>query len=470
MLAPTPPRQPLIRAVCGRLGSSSTDALNGAQYPAIRRLLTARLDSPVVITANSHSRARWHPQARMALAFVLFALSACSGDPPPVAPVGLAPPPERIEVPRPRALWVLAEGSQRVLDNPERIPSLIADAKRLRTTDLFVQIYRAGRSWVASDLADASPYNEVFERTGLDPLATLIESAQREGLRVHAWVNVLSLAKNRDAPVVQQLGPHVIAVDRQGRSLLDYPKHDVPAPDRAYYRLGTPGLYLDPAAPGLAEHLAATFAEMLIRYPGLEGLHLDYIRYPDVLPFTPGSRFGVGLDFGYGEPTRERFRQETGLTAPFGKGLGNANAWDKWRRDKLTELVAMISASARAVRQNVVLSAAVWTYADRGYLALGQDWRGWLERDLLDLAVPMSYTLDDTLLRYQAQSFAGLPYGDRIWVGLGSWLFADDPARAVRQVDAVRTAGVVADSLFSYDSIVDTPLLLDALVAAANEE
>jgi uncharacterized lipoprotein YddW (UPF0748 family) len=391
---------------------------------------------------------------------------ACSGDvppapsePEPAEPVAEAP------APRPRALWVLAEGSQRVLENPERIDELFRVAQQLQVSDLFVQVYRAGRAWYDSDRADATPFRAVRERTGSDPLATLLARAEGEGLRVHAWVNVLALAKNREAPIVAALGEQAIHVDRRGRSLLDYPKHDVPEPDRRYYRLGTPGLYLDPAAPGLGAHLAATFAELLVRYPQLEGLHYDYIRYPDVLPFAPGSRFGVGLDFGYGEATRARFRQETGLEAPFADSLRNANAWDQWRRDKLTELVAMLGAAARSARPGIEISAAVWTYADRGYLVLGQDWRGWLESGLLDFAVPMSYTRDDTLLRYQAQAFAGLPYAERIWIGLGSWLFAKEPARAVHQLALIREAGARAESLFSYDSIVDTPALLEALAA-----
>ena len=99
-------------------------------------------------------------------------------------------------------------------------------------------------------------------------------------------------------------------VDQRGRSLLDYPDLDVPPPDRdvatgwARPRSGS-----TPRRPGVAERLAATFAELVRGYPGLDGLHLDYIRYPDVLPFSPGSRFGVGLDFGYGAATRARFQR-----------------------------------------------------------------------------------------------------------------------------------------------------------------
>ena len=173
--------------------------------------------------------------------------------------------------------------------------------------------------------------------------------------------------------------------------------------------MGTPGLYLDPAAPGVADWLVALFGELVTRYPALAGLHLDYIRYPDVLPFTPGSRFGVGLDFGYGEPSRARFAQETGKRAPFESSIENADAWDDWRRERVSALVREIARTARAQHPGIALSAAVWSHADRAYLAIQQDWRAWLEEGSLDFAVPMAYTRDDRLLRYQAEDFAGLP-------------------------------------------------------------
>jgi uncharacterized lipoprotein YddW (UPF0748 family) len=366
---------------------------------------------------------------------------------------------------------VLCQGSQRALDQPEKIPLLLEDARRLGATDLFVQVYRGGRAWFDSDLADPAPFRRARDAAGEDVLARLIADAQAEGLRVHAWVNVLNLASNKQAPLVRDLGRDAVLVDQAGRSLLDYPELDVPAPDRRYYRLGTPGVWLDPAAPGVAARLTETFTELLVRYPQLDGLHLDYIRYPGVLPFAPGSRFGVGLDMGHGEKTRARFRQETGREPPSPpRKLGNANRWDTWRRDKVTELVRSIGDAARLARPGIALSAAVWSHADRAYLSVGQDWRGWLDDGLIDFAVPMNYTLDPKLFRYQTDAFAKASQGDRTWIGIGAWLFARRPEGAIDQVRTVREAGAVGDVLFSWDSIADTPALRDALAADAAAE
>lgn len=396
--------------------------------------------------------------------------------PGPLAPAAAAPPgatPSAITAaatstaPAPRlALWVPCEGAVRVLDDPARIPALVADARALGATDLFVQVYRGGRAWFSSSVVDAGPHRAARERSGVDPFAVLLAQAHDAGLRVHAWVNALSLSTRRDAALLAKLGPDAVMVDRRGRSVLDYPGLDFPEPDRRWYRMGTPQVWLDPAVPVVGETLAALVGELVGRYPALDGVHLDYIRHPDVLPFIPGSRFGVGMDFGYGAASRARFQRETGLVAPFGDALGNADRWDEWRRERVSEVVLRIASAARGAKPSIETSAAVWAYADRSYLSLYQDWRGWLEDGLLDFAVPMAYTRDDRLLRRLARAALGGVGGERAWVGLGAWLFEKDPARARAQLDAMRALAPAGISLFSYDALAGAPALRASLLPA----
>jgi uncharacterized lipoprotein YddW (UPF0748 family) len=227
--------------------------------------------------------------------------------------------------------------------------------------------------------------------------------------------------------------------------------------------MGTRQVWLDPAAPSVPDTLAAVVTELVTTYPTLDGVHLDYIRHPDVLPFVPGARFGVGLEFGYGAASRARFERETGLAAPYGGSLANADRFDEWRRERVTEVVQRVGVAARAANPTIEVSAAVWAYADRAYLSIFQDWRGWLESKLVDFAVPMAYTSDDRMLRYLGASLVRGVGGDRVWLGLGSWLFASDPARARRQRDAALAFQPAGISLFSYDAIADSEALRGAL-------
>ena len=385
-------------------------------------------------------------------ALALILCVACS-EPPPEPP----PEPERAAAAPRRGLWVLAEGTHRTLEDPAKADGLVSDAVAMGATDLFVQVYRAGRSWYASDHADAGPWRAMSEQQGEDPLRRLIARAHAAGLRVHAWVNVLSLARNRDAPLLQAVGPAAVLVDRQGRSLLDYPGLEVPEPDRQHTRMGTPGVWLDPATPGVIEYIEATMADLAAAAADLDGLHLDFIRHPQALPLVPGSRF-IGLDFGYGEATRARYEEETGER--FAKG----DAWDAFRRARVSEVVRRLRAQ---LPQGWELSAAVLPWADRAYLTAMQDWRAWLEDGSLDFAVAMVYTRDDRLLRYLAHGLVGGIGGDRVWLGLGTWLFAADPARTQRQIDLALETGASGVALFSYDALVAERATLTAIRWAA---
>ena len=480
-------------AVCGRAGHCQSLSLkirteNGALSHAEA---FTRVECNVS-TRTATPRNQPGTRLRLLATLALATLVACGAEEPTREPLtlpavsqdsGLAPSipaiaPARGEAavqPRFRALWILSEGSERVLEDATRVDSLIARASALGASDLFVQVFRGGRAWYDSSLAGAAPFRDLVAGGRTDPLRDLIQGAHANGLRVHAWVNVLSLARNRTAKIVQDLGHEVVLVDRRGRSVLDYPAADLPSPDSAWYRMGTPGIYLDPGAPGVKERLAATFGELVSRYPALDGVHLDYIRHPLVLPIAPGSRFEVGLDFGYGAASQARFQAETGLEGPYAdpgnpqtSKLINSTAWDRWRREKVTELVAEIGRAIDDARPGLLLSAAVIPFADRAYLSLAQDWRFWLEDRLVDFVVPMIYTRDDRLLRYQVDHFASSEFAGRIWAGLGVWLFQTEPARALSQIDQVANSALAGDALFSYDAIAGAPALYEALVEHAS--
>ena len=385
----------------------------------------------------------------LALALLLW---GCGDSSPPPAP---APTPPEQAAGKPRlGLWILAEGTHRTLEDPAKVERLIADAVALGATDLFVQLYRAGRSWYPSEHADDAPFRAMLSAQGADPLPGLIERAHAQGLRVHAWFNALSLAGNRQAPLLVKLGREAVLTDRAGRNLLDYPDLEVPPPDRQYLRMGTPGVWLDPAAAGVIEYLEATLDDLVAAAPGLDGLHLDFIRHPLALPIVPGSRFAVGLDFGYGEAARARFERESG--EPFGRGA----AWDAFRRERVSELVARLKARLPPDWEQ---SAAVLPWAERAYQSAMQDWRGWIEQGSIDFAVAMAYTRDDAQLRYLAHGLRGGIGGDRVWLGLGTWLFVSEPARVQEQIDlalAVEPAGVV---LFSYDALAPESATREAI-------
>ncbi len=202
----------------------------------------------------------------------------------------------------------------------------------------------------------------------------------------------------------------------------------------------------------MIEHLEATLDDLIRVAPNLDGLHLYFIRHPMALPIAPGSRFN-GLDFGYGAASKARFESESG------RKFARGDRWDAFRRAAVGELVRRLD---ERLPEHWEHSAAVIAYADRAYLSAMQDWRHWLEQNWLDFAVAMSYTRDDRLLRYQAISLPGGVGGERVWLGLGSWLFTSRPERLRAQIEIAEAASPAGVALFSYDALVDENAL-DAL-------
>ena len=76
----------------------------------------------------------------------------------------------------------------------------------------------------------------------------------------------------------------------------------------------------------------------------------------------------------------------------------------------------------------------------------------------------MAYTRDDRLLRYLAHQLRGGIAGDRIWIGLGTWLFVEEIDRVLTQIALAREAKPPGIVLFSYDALMKAPEALHTLV------
>ncbi|RIL05760.1 MAG: hypothetical protein DCC75_11435, partial [Proteobacteria bacterium] len=70
-----------------------------------------------------------------------------------------------------RGLWVEAESSQRPLQTRQSVITLVERAKELGTSDLYLQVYRNGRSWFGSQIADEEPFKSCED----DPLKIISE-------------------------------------------------------------------------------------------------------------------------------------------------------------------------------------------------------------------------------------------------------------------------------------------------------
>jgi hypothetical protein len=110
----------------------------------------------------------------------------------------------------------------------------------------------------------ASGIDAILISGNADFYRTAIPVARQEGLEVHAWIFTMMRGEH------QKTHPEWYAVSRNGVSTAEKP------PYVDYYK------FMCPARSEVRQFLVGYVRE-LAQIEGLAGVHLDYIRYPDVI-------------------------------------------------------------------------------------------------------------------------------------------------------------------------------------------
>jgi uncharacterized lipoprotein YddW (UPF0748 family) len=140
--------------------------------------------------------------------------------------------------------------------------------------------------------------------------------------------------------------------------------------------------WLCPSHPDNRKLEIDSMVEVARNYP-VDGIHFDYIRYPD------GDHcFCAGC--------RERFGQAVGAKVENWpkdvlRGGALVDRWLDWRRANIDAVVEAVSREARAVRPGIKISAAVFREWETDRDGVGQDWKLWCDKGWLDFVCPMDY-------------------------------------------------------------------------------
>lgn len=305
-------------------------------------------------------------------------------------------------------LWVTCQGNNRFLDTQVGIERLVNLIIQRQITDVFLQVFRSGRAWFPSN---------VFEKGAKDSkLCELLDLLGRQEVRAHAWVNVCNAGLSPSPDFIDLIGGHdAFLRDGNGRDTYS---------DLGIHEIDTPGLWLEPSSPGL--HSTIKIISEELNQLSFSGVHLDFIRYPYVLPMKPASWIDCGIDFGYSELALRNFDngglRENIFSVSKINGLIPScekfgQLFDEWRRLQIENLILTFKQSLPADKS---LSVAALAWSDRAYLNAHQDWRRWLEFNLIDSLCLMSYTADANLYSQQVkQAKAFLMPHQTLFAGIG---------------------------------------------------
>ena len=358
-----------------------------------------------------------------------------------------------------RALWVI----RTALGSAEQVRAMVEQAAAGGFNTLLVQVRGRGDALYASarePRAESLPDDPAY-----DPLQVTIAAARARGLAVHAWVNTHlvwgPVAPPRSPDHLVNAHPDWLAVPRSlGRELYD---HDPQDPGYVERLLGhaaesthLEGLFTSPSHPAVQERVRRVWVDLARNYD-LDGIHFDYVRFPSpdfdysrgalerfaawVKPRLAGARF-VSL---------ERAAQQD----PYALVEALPEYWNVFRRDSVTALVRQVYQAVKALRPELVVSAAVLPDRRRAREERFQAWTAWLADGILDVAVPMAYTDDPDQFRdWIASARAAAGSGARLWAGIGA--YKNPVAGTLLQVDHARREGAGGVVVFAYAAAAST--------------
>jgi hypothetical protein len=251
-------------------------------------------------------------------------------------------------------------------------------------------------------------------------------------LELHAYVNAMPVWSHSYAPAspfhIYNTHPEWVMVNSSG----------VPMDPTGPYSYA----FASPGIPQFREHLNKVIMDIVTHYD-VDGIHLDYIRYPY-------------NTYSYDDSSVARFLRENPTCDP---PPGNCSGlWTTFRRNLVSEVVAATYDSVTALKPWVKISAAVWGDHYDGYIYRLQDSHGWLEDGIMDFNAPMVYTPNTSLFQSRMHDHAVAKYGRHVYGGIGAYMISADTLAT--EIGICRSEGVEGQTLFAaadlYGSLRDT--------------
>lgn len=250
---------------------------------------------------------------------------------------------------------------------------------------------------------------------GYDPLAFAIKECHKRGMQLHAWVVALPLGKDE----------HIKRMDALS---LVKKKRDLCTPYKGSW-------YMEPGNPATADYLCRLVSEIVSRYD-VDGLHLDYIRYPDRTVGYPDHK----------------------LHKLYGKGLSLAS----WRRQNVTNVARRVYSLVKGIKPWVRVSCAPLgkyddltcypSYGWNAHDAVFQEAQEWMRCGFMDILFPMLYFNGNNFYPF-VRDWQENSYGRHIVPGIGVYRLLPEyggwPAVDItRQLNTSRDAGTAGSALF----------------------
>lgn len=334
-----------------------------------------------------------------------------------------------------RAIW-MDRGSIIACGNADGLRAKIQKFHQAGINMIYFETINAGFPIYPSKLVKHNPMVN-----GWDPLRVAVDEGHKQGMEVHAWVWCFAVGNRRHNALINQpddyAGPILTEAGMMGEALRN---HDGGLSVDSHQH----EFWLSPASPRARDFLVNLYKEIVSNYD-VDGLQLDYIRYPFQ---TPGNKMG------YEAVGRARFAQATGKSLD-GMDDYTSRVWTAWKTYQVTAFVQQVSTSLKQIKPELKLSAAVFPmHRDARIAMIQQDWETWIDNGWIDTLSPMSYTSDPGRLQELFEYVQASPHKHML-VYPGVALFRLDGGQLVQQLEAVRQKGSLGTTFFAGSHLSD---------------
>ncbi|NJL86674.1 MAG: family 10 glycosylhydrolase [Leptolyngbyaceae cyanobacterium SM1_1_3] len=336
--------------------------------------------------------------------------------------------------------------------------TIVRAGSRQRLAEVFDRMAAAGINTVFFETVNAGypiyPSRIAPEQNPLtrqwDPLEAAVELAHERNIELHAWIWTFAAGNQLHNQLLNQPADYPGPLISHNPIWAGYDNHG---------RLIPPGQtkpFLDPANPEVRRYLLQLVEEIVTRYD-VDGLQLDYIRYPFQDPSADRT-------YGYGLAARQQFQRLSGVdpltlsprddaSATDAERTRQRNLWNRWtdfRIEQISSFVEEVSQLVRRQRSDIIVSTAVFAKPEHERLQkIQQDWGTWANEGTVDWVVLMSYALDTNRLEQLTQPWLlDNTFGSTLIIP-GIRLLNLPEAAALDQIQALRDLPAGGYALFA---------------------
>jgi uncharacterized lipoprotein YddW (UPF0748 family) len=226
------------------------------------------------------------------------------------------------------------------------------------------------------------------------------------------------------------------------------------------------GYFLDPANPQVQEFLDKLALEIASRYD-VDGIQLDYIRYPASFP---ADRFSFRkTTWGYTDVARKAFKAQYSLDPadidPKDPKMATLwMAWSDFKTQQVNHFVQRVTTELHQKRPDLKISAAVFPDASAALALKQQDWQLWGRKGWIDFFAPMTLTSANKVVARDTRNMVqATDHKIPVFSGIFG-PFNDNTAELIlSQIDTAKQAG--ASGYVLFDTAHLTTRTLEALKA-----